>query len=229
VAQAARRDADRKIEVYAERHTNLDLWIMGYTGPTVHFLDEPVDILPLVSDVWTDVDTSSYAPGAIGIILNVGREFGGTPFTAVRKKGSTDDWYWITFQTWPVVGVDENGLFQIKMKDILPALSSAFVTGYFTAGATFTTDGIDISPPVNDTWVPKSIDHFATPPRWGIIEIHPTFTNKLYGAQKYLSRRDILMNGYAHEWAFVHCDREADVELYGETPGALFRLIGVTA
>lgn len=221
--------SDAKIlEVWAESHPNLDLWIMGYTGRNVHFLDVPIDILPPVPDVWTDVDASAIGAGLTGVILNTGRLFGGIPNFAVRKKGSTDDRYRTTFQSWPVVGVDTNGVFQIKMHELNPVLSSAFITGYFTTDCNFATNGIDISPSVNDTWQTRSIDKFLEKPRWGLIEVRGLFADKLYGAQKGYSRRDLPWNSYAHDWVFVHCTNQASVELYCETPGAEFWLIGTT-
>lgn len=221
-------NSDRKIEVYAELHTHLQLWIMGYTNRNVQFLDTPIDILPIVPDVWKDIDISVSCPGAIGVILNVGRMFGGTAFFACRMKGSTDDRYKSTWQTWPVVGVDANGIFQIKMRDLNPVLSSAYVIGYITQGATFATNGIDISPTINDNWQARSIDHFPDKPRWGIIEGRGIQADRLYGAQKYLSRRDLLWNTYVHDWQFVHCNWGSNVELYCQAAGIEFRLIGVT-
>lgn len=119
---------------------------------------EPVDgvrVMALESDVWIDVDVSSYVPsGAVGVVLEMYQPVGYTAQWGVRKKGSSDDIrksILNNVHTWCAIGIDENRVFQAWKDGAYPHM---WLWGYIPAGAgNFLTNAIDKSLSGTGSWI----------------------------------------------------------------------------
>ncbi len=120
-------------------------------GDVFNYLSAPVDVTPVTTSAWTDVDVSSNVPaGATGVILQMLNTSGGSAYHyGVRNNGSTDGWMVATQSTaiaggaaFYMIGVDGNRIFEVYTGH---TAVKTYLLGYTTAGATFFTNGVDKS------------------------------------------------------------------------------------
>lgn len=208
--------ADRKIEYFSSFAGVHDLWIMGYTGPNVHFLEPPVDITPPGTSTWTEKDLSAHAPGAIAVILDLGNSADVTPGWGARCKGSTDNRTRGCGHVFPVIKCDEAQKIELYLWPAVAGISKAHLIGYITANVTMETDAPSMLLGARLNWVPVPITASYATPKFAFVEMDSTTGWVDFGAQKRYSLRNILYDGDNHNWAIVHCDDDFKIELYRE-------------
>lgn len=219
---------DRKIEYYAPLGTLRHLWIMGYTGPNVHFLEPPVDVTPPNNATWTLKDLASDAPGAKAVILDVNAGTDMLSQIGARCNGSTDNRVRGCGHSFPVIKCDDTQKIELYLNHIGAGTPQVHLIGYITDNITMETNAINISfkPPLE--WGNILVNQSYATPKFAFIELDSDAVHSDMGAQKRHSLRDILYDGDGHNWIIVHCNEGWFVELWRDTWGQTFFLQGVS-
>lgn len=203
-------DASRIFECEVESISAIEVWLIGYTMSGVAFLTNAADKSLTVTGSWVDIDCSSEAPSATGIIV----EINGTDDVnfALRKNGSSDVHYeGADFHAWSIIGCDGS---QIIEGAVSTVAADFFVVGYVTANATFSTNADDISLGTIDTYT--DIDCSSEAPSAGMlfVEVLTTAVND-YGLRengKSGGYYDIYTDVDDHCWAILKCDSGQVIE-----------------
>jgi hypothetical protein len=218
-------DVNLVCEIYVGHTTRVDVYLIGYTTEGFVFFDNAVDKSLSSTLAWTDIDCSTEAPSAIGLLFDVTsglqREFG------FRKNGSTDDHHFdIVASSHPaptvLVGCDDA---QIVEGYIEATAVDFWLCGYITAAAnvTFNTNATDLSIGTTGAWT-----DLATLPvgaTGAIIEI-TTPSALSFGLRENGSAEDIYGDATMHSWAFVECDANRVIEGKIESADVDFFLVG---
>jgi hypothetical protein len=220
-------DANRVCEVYVGHTTRVDVYLVGYTTEGFVFFDNAVDKSLSATGAWTDIDCSTEAPSAVGLMFDVTsglqREFG------LRKNGSTDNRHVdMVASSHPAptvfVGCDEAQI----VEGYIEAPSVDFwLCGYVTVAAaiTFNTNATDLSLTTTGEWTDlAALPEGATD---AIIEV-TVATLLSFGLRKNGSAEDNYWDTAYHSWAFIECDAGGVIEGKIEGTGADFFLVGYT-
>ncbi|MBA7559834.1 hypothetical protein ES708_01450 [subsurface metagenome] len=222
-------DAALNFEFFADGPlAPVDIWIMGWTGPNVHFLDTSVEYNP-PNLAWTDLDCSPHAPGALAAIWDISHQGYAWRSYAIRKKGSTDNHYADIGHNWPIIGLDATQKCQGYFESLTVTRLRAFLTGYITAGVKMRTNAPDVSPAILNSWEDYVLPLANTTVRWGIFEMTSPQVFYYWGGRKNHSKRSIHPGSSRHEWAFVHCDGGKKVELYRQDNTVKIYQVGAVA
>ena len=127
-----------------------------------NYLDTPVDLTPVTTGSYVDVDASAYIPsGATGVILQVHNPSGSDYAYGARKNGSTDTWMdsssWTGYRTsWSflMVGVDSNRIFEVYTEN---TAVKTYLVGYTGQGVTFFTNAVSKATATTAGWVDVDI------------------------------------------------------------------------
>ena len=202
-------DASRYFEAYVGSTTNIDIYVVGYTMAGVTFATNADDMSLGSTGDWYDIDCSTEAPSAIGLIWEVQGSSTVYQF-GLRKNGSSDDRHFDTknhTSFGAVIGCDAS---QICEGYIENTAVDFFLVGYITDGATFNTNATDVSLGTADSW----LDLTALPdenPNMGFIEAIDLY-GMGYGLRKNGSAEDIYYAGEYHCWGIVECDASRLIE-----------------
>lgn len=221
-------NSDRIMEYLASFAGVGDLWIMGYTGRNVHFLDTPVDISPPNTATWTMKDLAANAPGAIAVILDIGSTPDLIASYGARCNGSTDNRTNGSGRVWPVIKCDTAQKIELYLNQPAGVVPTFYLIGYITANLTMETDALMIGAGAAAAWVPLNIGATYPTPKFGFIEVTSTTTWVDQGFRKRYSLRDVKYDGDNHNWAIVHCDKNAQIEWWREFNVCLPYLHGVS-
>ncbi|KKL45111.1 hypothetical protein LCGC14_2358950, partial [marine sediment metagenome] len=144
-------DEARQFQYYAGFHSEMDIYLVGYTATGVIFFDNAVQKVPGGFGAWTDVDVSAECPNAIGVIIELVDASAGGKACCVRKNGSTLETKWgITrSHAWAITGVDGAQKYEAWGTD---ASATFYVVGYITEGAVFPANGVDKTPGNVNVW-----------------------------------------------------------------------------
>ena len=202
-------DANRVFEAYIENvATDIDIYVVGYTKSGVTFKTNADDKSLTTLGSWTDIDCSTEAPSAIGLIWEMvcGYSiYGG----GLRKNGSTDNrtneiYYHSDFGA--IIGCDAS---QICEGYISHTYVDFFLIGYITDGATFNTNATDVSLTTTGSWLDLSA--LPSGANMGFIEITQTAVNDC-GLRKNGSSEDLYYRPIRHPWGIVECDASRIIE-----------------
>jgi hypothetical protein len=138
----------------------VDMFLVGYFESECTMFTNATDKSTGTTGSYVDVDISSNT-GADTAIVATGLIFQGNTNTnkrgAVRKNGSTDDFYGTSTTTtftarsaFFTVAVDASEIFEQKIGSTSVDL---YLTGYLTAGGTFNTNGTDRSLGSTGSWI----------------------------------------------------------------------------
>jgi len=201
-------DANRIFEAYIGNTTYIDIYLVGYTVSGVTFFTNAYDKSKTTLTTWEDIDCSTEAPSAIGLIFEVK---GSTAAYAMglRTNGSTDNrtastLYHDTFGV--IIGCDASQICEGYIENVAVDF---FLVGYITDGCTFNTNATDVSLATTATW----LDLTALPAtaNMGFIEVTSGGAYN-YGLRKNGSAEDIYKYAFRHPWAFVECDASQIIE-----------------
>jgi len=195
-------DASRIFQAYVGDTSRQDIYVIGYTMSGVTFKTNADDKSLGTALAWTDIDCSTEAPSATGLIFETHGDGESEDF-GFRKNGSSDDRFFVSryhYNFSAVIGCDESQI----CEGYTEALHiEFFLLGYITDGVTFNLNATDLSLGTIDTW----LDLPALPdenPVMGIIEVTMTVILK-YGFRKDGSAEEIYEDGRYHPWTIVEC------------------------
>ncbi|MCP8313779.1 MAG: hypothetical protein H3Z53_05340, partial [archaeon] len=215
-------DSNRIFEGYVGSITSINLWLVGYTMDGVTFFTNAYDKSLSVTGEWTDINCSSEAPNAIGLIF----EYVADPSWAalgMRKNGSTDNRTHNSFDhAWIIIGCDSS---QICEGYIGGTQLDFFLVGYITLGATFFTNAYDKSLTSTGSYVDINISSEAPDSNGAIVE-GVTTTDYQYALRKNGSSEDIYKDLGKHGWAIVEVDTSHILEGKIENTVVDFFLVG---
>jgi len=187
-------DGSRIFEAYVESTTDLDVYLVGYTMSGVTFNTNATDKSLGTTGAWTDIDCSTEAPSAIGLIFEVGEPVLAKSY-GLRKNSSTDDRYydlWRHNAYGAIIGCDAN---QIVEGKISATDVNFYLLGYITDGVTFNTNATDLSITTAGAWTDLSA--LPTSSKMGIIEV-VTSTSYAYGLRKNGSSENLYYDALRH-------------------------------
>ncbi|MBA7590828.1 hypothetical protein ES708_32968 [subsurface metagenome] len=203
-------------------------WVMGYTGPNVHFLDNAHEF-SLVKQVWNDLDCSPYVPAdADAAIFNVSCHSAPNGKYAIRQKGSTDVHYAFFHQNFPILGLGDNKVVEIWPIDVGIGNVRCYLTGYIVGGVQMHLNSIEVSPPILGSWQGRSISAYNATTHYAIIETAGAANFLPWGVRKGASLRPILGTITDHQWCFPHCTEGRLIDIYRSIDTMHFYEIGVT-
>ena len=212
-------DANRVFEAYVENKTRLDIYLVGYTVAGVTFKTNADDKSLSSTNSWLDIDCSTEASNAIGLIFEVG---GGSDWAyGFRKNGSSDNRYnWGYKRAFPLIGCDASQICEgyIENTDV-----DFFLVGYITDGATFNTNATDVSLSTTGSWLDLSA--LPSGANLGFIEIITTSIYS-YGLRKNGSSEDLYYNIAYHTSGIVECDAGQVIEGKIANVGVDFFVVG---
>ena len=202
-------DANRIFEAYVGSTTDIDIYLVGYTISGVTFLTNATDKSLGTAGSWLDIDCSTEAPSAVGLIWEVtGTANENFNF---RKNGSTDNRIdgGVYRHMWAMVGCDASQICEgwIQTTDV-----DFFLVGYVTDGATFKTNADDKSLGTIDTWLDIDCSTEAPSAAMLFFEVQRPTAAGYYGLRKNGSAEDIYYYCRQHASAFVECDTSQIVE-----------------
>ena len=221
-------DADMKFQVRTQ--STLDFWIylIGFTGRNVHFLDEPEDISPILPQTWETKDLSSVAPAATALI-GIQAQMPPYVFTRsyVRPNGSTD-----------VIdhGVDTS-TFVIKCDDAqkmqvwnwyADIRARTYVTGYIVSGSSFYTNFVQLADPPPGSWFTRIVRRDLAVPIYGIVMYLDMSGICDYGLKKEYGHMNPTLPAKAYQFWPVHCMPGGEIEIFRSTTAGKFYLVGET-
>lgn len=201
-------DASRQVGQFIES-TDIDIWLVGYTGAGVTFLTNSVDKSGAISD-WRDMDCAAQAHPATMLIFQIEGSTATTYNVGVRCKGSTDARYKSLrgHECYTaIVGCDANHVAQSYRSNTAVTIR---LIGYITDGATAITNATDKSIATTGAWT----DLAALPATagMGFFEIHGA-EEEIFGLRKNGTVEDIYRDTRGKTWAFVECDASQLVEM----------------
>lgn len=208
--------SDRKIEYFTSFAGVHDLWILGYTGPNVHFLEPPVDITPPGTSTWTLKDLAAIAPNAKAVILDLGNSANLTSGWGARCFGSADNRVRGCGHSFPVIKCDTTQKVELYLWPNPAAVTRAYLIGYITDNVTMEVNAPDLQAGPNNAWIPYNVAVSYPTPKFAFLEWASPATWVDFGAQKRYSLRGVVYDGDNHNWAIVHCNHGSDIEVWHE-------------
>lgn len=186
------------------------------------------DVTPVAFAAWTDVDVSDYVPDtASGVVVEIDTADNWKE-TGLRKNGSSDNLVYDSEHYWAMVGVDEDGVFEVYLEDNTVHL---YIRAYTDECWEYNTDADDISMTDLAAWTDVDISTYAPSDATGaIIQIVNTDAGnpRTTGVRKNGSaddRHDNLLQEN-HTWRIVGLDDNQILEGYIATADVDFYLIG---
>jgi hypothetical protein len=214
-------DFDRIFEAYIGDTTDIDIYLIGYTGEAVTFFNNAYDKSLGVTGSWETINCSAEAPNAIGLIFEVVTTsvlgFG------LRKTGSSDNRTNLAgYHNAPgvVIGCDGSQTCEGNISNIGVDFH---LLGYITQGVTFNTNATDFNLGTTGAWT--DLDSIGSGKVFGIIEIISSGNYK-YGLRKDGSGEDIYYRCMRHSWGIVECSAAGIIEGEIEDGGVDFFHIG---
>lgn len=195
-------DANRVLELYVESTSNVDVWLVGYTGSDAVFFTNAPDKSLSTTSSWQDISIAADtgADTAIAAIFEIQETSGGTWY-GLRKNGSTDNRYQPQYRhTGFVVGVDAN---EVCEGQIGGTGLDFFLVGYFVSDSTWNTNATNVSLAGTGSWTNlTALPEGAT---GGFVEVIDTSYEASFGLRKDGSAEAIIyyVGGYGHAQGIV--------------------------
>ena len=214
-------DANRIFEAYVGSTSAIDIYVVGYTMSGVTFKTNADDKSLGSTGSWQDIDCSTEAPSAIGLIWEIQGSLSDVAF-GFRKNGSSDDRHsngreHRSFGA--IIGCDAS---QICDGYIGATSIDFFLVGYITDGCTFNTNATDVSLGGTGTWTDLSA--LPSGAKMGFIEV--TDGDNDYGLRKDGSSENIYTDANEHSWGIVECDASRIIEGKIANTGTDFFVVG---
>ncbi len=215
---------DMRAEAFFDERLTQSFWAEGAMLKCggVMFLN-PIERTPDEIDAWVTIDLTDICPGAIGILAEIGRDYGGGA-TGIRKHGSTDDRRDQCGHYWAVIGCDESQKIDFWGSQFLTWKNRLWILGYITANASFLTNALDVTPFWPDFY------QIATIPAPGGLAFLEVISDRLY--QNYAVRStgsayDVFAETSGrHSWAIVPVDALGQFEVKVSDPRLKIYYIG---
>ena len=202
------------------------IYVMGYFGRNVHFFNAVRDFHPPTSNVWTDIDTSPYAPGAQACLWSCGTGGSSAGGWKMRVKGSTDDRWNGGWHTYPCLGRDADGLNQVMVTPFGLTRSTTHLIGYIDSYFEKHVNSPNITPGPIGAWTQQSAESIVSDPPWVVIQEAGGSGATLYGLRKSRTWFDEKRQTGGGEWLLVHPDPDGYVDIWKGNPLVGFFLHG---
>jgi hypothetical protein len=199
-------DSSHIFEFYVGSTTDIDVYIVGYTTTGVTFATNATDKSLSTTSSWTDIDCSSQAPNAVGLIFEVVDTLVNN--VGFRKNGSTDSRTKnIAYHCGVVIGCDTS---QICEGYIANIDQDFYLLGYITDGITFNTNAVDRSLGSTGAYTDITLSSGAI---GGIIEVTQSLASQTFAIRKNGSSEDIYKGAaYTYQFAIVEADSSRVIE-----------------
>ncbi|KKM93233.1 hypothetical protein LCGC14_1210400, partial [marine sediment metagenome] len=218
-------DANGVFEAWAN-DANVIINLVGYTDANWTYNTNADDVSLVPINVWTDIDVSTEAPNATGVIVEIIST--GNFNVGLRMNGSGDNRVVPVIagsHLFTVIGVDAGQIFEGQISNVG---ADFYLIGYVTDGATFNLNFVDKSLPGIGAWTDIDASVEAPDAEFLIFEVIDTgFANNTYGFRKNGSTDTTVdSTNDALGWAIVPCDENQIVEGRIENLNVDFFLIG---
>lgn len=216
-------DASRIFEAYVGHTTNVNVWLVGYTVAGVTFATNAADKSLGTTGSWIDIDCSSEAPSAIGLLFEVTASTSSVIY-GIRENGSTDTrtgFVQSHNSFMAVYGCDGSQLVEgnINSTDI-----DFWLVGYITDGCTLNTNATDLSLGSTGAWTDLSA--LPANANMGFIQVVSGGAQINYGLRKNGSSEDIYRLSTWYPFGIVECDSSQIIEGQIANVGCDFFLTG---
>jgi len=212
-------DANRVFEAYVQSTTSIDIYLVGYTMSGVTFKTNADDKSLGTTGSWQDIDCSTEAPNAIGLIFEGYATSGYN--VGLRKNGSTDNRTGTNYRRlWAIIGCDASHICEGYISN---TAYDFFLVGYITDGATFNTNATDVSLGSTGSW--QDLTALPSGANMGFIEAHSTSADD-YGLRKNGSSEEIYQRLIFHYCGIVECDASQLIEGKIENTAIDFFVVG---
>jgi hypothetical protein len=211
-------DADRVFEAYIA-NVAVDIYLVGYVDADAAFFTNGVNKSLSATAAWTDIDISANTDTntAIGAIFEVAHS-GATSSSyayGLRKNGSTDEHIaqvygasLVATNACAIIGVDES---EVCEGYIANTAVDFYLLGYFMAGATFNTNGTDLSLTNLDAW--EDLSALPAGATGAFIEVNNDSGGAYYyGLRENGSAEAIYERVTRHMWGIVKADANRVIE-----------------
>ncbi len=188
------------VDVFIKYQDRFFIYIVGYTIAGVTFRTNSVDISPGfgLTDTWVDTDLSSYAPGAIGVIVEIGTAGLAVGLGAgIRMHGSTDERRErVCNHCWAIIGCDANQHIDLNKYNENVWF---YLVGYITIGAVFlvNADDVSLTAPFAQ-WKDIAVANV-----FAFVECVSPVLPQNFGIRKDGSSENITRDLATHAWAIV--------------------------
>jgi len=203
-------DGDRICEIKVQSTTNVTIYLVAYTVARVTWNTNGVDKTPATEDSWQDMDCSSEAPDAIGLLFEI-ISGAGVREVGLRKNGSTDNRTTDVVEhhmPLAIIGCDAGQVCEGYRESGFGGDPEFYLLGCITAGAVFNTNATDLSLSTTGSW----LDLSALPAGvMGFIEVTSSAAYA-FGLRKNGSAETIYYDVYKHCWACMECDASQLIE-----------------
>jgi len=198
-------DSNGIFDVYLEDNSCY-IYLVGFTGTGITFKTNADDISLVPVGAWTDIDVSTEAPDASGIIVEVTNANAAPQALGMRMDGSGDARTNNINQnssSYIIIGCDSSQVVEgwIGHIDV-----DFFLVGYITEGATFKLNADDISLGGVAAWTDIDISTEAPQATHAIVEVVSAGAGNDYGLRRNGSAEDIYTDVSEHYWSVVECD-----------------------
>lgn len=217
-------DSSRIFEVY-KVSSSIYYYLVGYTMTGVTFFTNAYDKSLGSTGSWIDIDCSSEASGADGLIFEVIGGYANPCPTGFRMNGSSDNRLYQGWNRNPwsvVIGCDGS---EVIEGYIGTTNTDYYLVGYITDGCTFNTNATDLSLGSTGTWTDLSA--LPSGAVMGFIEVgHTGQYNYDYGLRANGSSDDFYHDIKCHSWGIIDCDDSQLIEGKIEDTATDFWLVG---
>lgn len=192
-----------------------------------NFFTNAIDITPSTSNVWVDIDVSSYCPaGTTGVIIQIFNPSSVNVNWGLRKKGSTDNRITGAYQTtqkWGYIGVDNARVLQGFSAEV--SYLKFKLLGYFTSDGVFFTNGYDKEPATLNSWVDINCSsEIPSGAKFAVIEL--TNANSSHGLRPVGSTDNRSRYVFSHGFALVGLNSSRFFQYYKTYDDATLHLVG---
>jgi len=159
------------LRIYVDSAGSITALMGEITGESITMMTPSVDCAPATGN-WNDVDANTYGvpAEATGVVLHYVNPDAAAYQWGFRKNGSTDARngdMWNATHNWAMVGIDDDGIFEIYVEDPDTAV---YITGYTNSNVTFLTNGENISLGSTGAWTDIDCSAIAPDAKAVIVE-----------------------------------------------------------
>ena len=191
------------------------------------YFEEPVDVSPVATAAWTDIDVSDYVPSyATGAVVHLVSTVG-IESIGVRINGSAQDFQGdVATHIWTMVGVDASFIFEGYIET---ATDYIYLVGFTGSGVNYKTVADDISLAGALAWTDIDLSVEAPDAVGVIVAVDNTAAgNDAYGLRKNgsVDNRVDGISGNGWYYGIIGCDAAQIIEGYVGALTTDFYLVG---
>ncbi len=209
-------DENRCFEYFWELPGTVHAYLMGYTGTEVVFPDVPIDIAPTIANAYQTKDIGSIWPDAKLIFTDLGSLNTWDRYFSIRPHGSTKEVYAGGHRKYPICGIPDNGLIQVKTSEAGHPSTKWLAYAYLRKDCTTSLNGVNLVGFTAGAW--KTLDCSALHPdaRWAFLEYKHPAGSKGVSARKQNSFFNYQGANNIHSFMIVHLHHSLECQVWTE-------------